>query len=114
MSGSALLVEFLPAAIRNPVGSVGATEESGDASGGFDWEHFVAGRITAQSENLYAEALERMEREILVRVLKHTEGNQLQAARILGITRGSLRNKIRSLGISIARSIWSDDDQSEG
>jgi two-component system nitrogen regulation response regulator GlnG len=114
MSGSALLVEFLPAAIRNPVGSVGATEESGDASGGFDWDHFVAGRITAQSENLYAEALERMEREILVRVLKHTEGNQLQAARILGITRGSLRNKIRSLGISIARSIWSDDDQSEG
>jgi hypothetical protein len=37
----------------------------------------------------------------------------LQAARILGITRGSLRNKIRSLGITIARSIWSDDDQSD-
>ncbi len=42
-----------------------------------------------------------MEREVLVRVLQHTDGNQLQAARILGITRGSLRNKIRALGISI-------------
>jgi two-component system nitrogen regulation response regulator GlnG len=51
-----------------------------------------------------------MEREVLVRVLKHTDGNQLQAARILGITRGSLRNKIRTLGISIARSVWSEDD----
>jgi two-component system nitrogen regulation response regulator GlnG len=52
-----------------------------------------------------------MEREVLVRVLRHTGGNQLQAARILGITRGSLRTKIRTLGITIARSVWSDDDQ---
>ena len=51
--------------------------------------------------------------EVLVRVLKHTGGNQLQAARILGITRGSLRTKIRALGISIARSVWSDDDQGD-
>jgi two-component system nitrogen regulation response regulator GlnG len=62
---------------------------------------------------LYAEALERMEREILMRVLKHTDGNQLQAARILGITRGSLRNKIRALGISISREVWSDDDHGD-
>ncbi|HSQ54546.1 MAG TPA: helix-turn-helix domain-containing protein, partial [Gemmata sp.] len=45
--------------------------------------------------------------------LRHTGGNQLQAARILGITRGSLRTKIRALGIKIDRSIWSEDDQSE-
>ena len=54
-----------------------------------------------------------MEREVLVRILRHTNGNQVQAARILGITRGSLRTKIRSLGITIGRSVWSDDDQGE-
>jgi two-component system nitrogen regulation response regulator GlnG len=54
-----------------------------------------------------------MEREVIVRTLKHTDGNQLQAARVLGITRGSLRNKIRALGISIAKSVWTDDDQSD-
>jgi len=32
---------------------------------------------------------------------------------ILGITRGSLRTKIRALGITIERSVWSDDDQPE-
>ena len=41
-------------------------------------------------------------------------GNQVQAARLLGITRGSLRNKIRTLGISIARLVWSDDGQDDG
>ncbi|MDY3554495.1 sigma-54 dependent transcriptional regulator [Gemmata sp. JC717] len=112
MSGSALLADFLPEHIRNPT-AVPAPAALGEG-GAFDWDQFVGGRIGAGSENLYAEALERMEREVLVRVLKHTDGNQLQAARVLGITRGSLRNKIRALGISIARSVWSDDEQGDG
>ncbi len=107
-SGSVLLPDFLPPHVRKPPAP--ATSETNCE---FDWDEFVAGRIAAGSENLYAEGLERMEREVLVRVLKHTGGNQLQAARILGITRGSLRNKIRTLGISIARSVWSDDDQGD-
>ena len=54
-----------------------------------------------------------MERQVLTSVLKHTEGNQVQAARILGITRGSLRNKIRSLGITIGKSVWSEENQAD-
>jgi two-component system nitrogen regulation response regulator GlnG len=107
MSGSVLLADFLPDHLRKP----GAAE--GAASSVFDWDEFVSSRIASGSENLYAESLERMEREVIVRVLKHTDGNQLQAARILGITRGSLRNKIRALGITIAKSVWSDDDQGD-
>ena len=42
-----------------------------------------------------------MERSLLTRVLRHTGGNQVQAAKLLGITRGSLRTKIRTLGIQI-------------
>ena len=49
--------------------------------------------------------LEQMDRELLIRVLRHTGGNQLQAARILGIARGSLRSKIRALGIGIDRNV---------
>ncbi len=46
-----------------------------------------------------------MERMLLTAVLRNTEGNQSKAAEILGITRGSLRNKIRQLGISIDHTI---------
>ena len=80
---------------------------------GFDWASYIRDRIAAGTGELYAEALELMEREVLVRVLQHTGGNQVQSSRILGITRGSLRHKIRALGITIGRSIWSDDDQSD-
>ena len=118
MSGSVLLADFLPARVRQPpvagsAGSAGASEVVETTGAVFDWDVFVAGRIATGTETLYAESLERMEREVILRVLKHTEGNQLQAARILGITRGSLRSKIRALGISIARSVWSDDDPGE-
>jgi two-component system, NtrC family, response regulator AtoC len=104
--GPVLLADFLPAQVltRPPAASEAAGAK-------FDWDTFVAERITAGSETLYAESLARMEREILIRVLQHTGGNQLQAARILGITRGSLRNKIRLLGISIGREVWSANDQ---
>jgi two-component system nitrogen regulation response regulator GlnG len=52
-----------------------------------------------------------VERELIINALNETKGNQVQAARILGITRGSLRNKLRALNINIGKSVWSDDDQ---
>ena len=106
--GAVLLPDDLP-----PHVLAGAPPARPAPPSGFDWDGFVAARVAGGTEDLYAEALERMEREVLVRVLRHTGGNQLQAAKVLGITRGSLRTKIRSLGISISRGVWSDDDHRE-
>ena len=41
------------------------------------------------------------ERKLLRQVLNHTAGNQLKAAGILGISRVTLRSKLKSLGIDI-------------
>lgn len=68
-------------------------------------EDFVQARITAGSNDAYAETLAMMERTLLTKILRHTAGNQSQAAEILGITRGSLRHKIRALNIQIAQVI---------
>jgi two-component system nitrogen regulation response regulator GlnG len=76
-------------------------------------EKQILERIKAGSHDLYAEALASMERQLLTTVLRHTQGNQVQAAKILGITRGSLRTKIRALGINIERGVWSDSDQGD-
>jgi two-component system nitrogen regulation response regulator GlnG len=105
MKGSVLAPEDLPAGVEV------AAAPKATAGSGFDWDGFVRERIAAGSHSLYAEALTLMEREVLVRVLRHTGGNQVQSALILGITRGSLRNKIRQLNIAIERNVWSDDGQ---
>ncbi len=110
-NGSVLLSDFLPDVVRNGALANSPEPVAAVLRATTDWDAFVAERITQGSENLYAEGLVLLEREVLLRVLRHTSGNQVQAARILGITRGSLRNKIRSLNIEISRSIWSEDDQ---
>jgi DNA-binding NtrC family response regulator len=76
-----------------------------------DWGAFLEDRLRAGSQDLYAEAMALIERSLVTRVLRHTGGNQVQAAKTLGITRGSLRTKIRTLGIQIGRSVWSADDR---
>jgi two-component system nitrogen regulation response regulator GlnG len=42
-----------------------------------------------------------VERELLVRALRHTHGHQLQASDLLGINRTTLRSRLRELGITL-------------
>lgn len=44
--------------------------------------------------------LEAVEKPLFERILEYTEGNQLKAAKILGVNRNTLRTKIRKLGIN--------------
>ncbi len=74
---------------------------------------FIEDRLQAGSEDLYAEWLARTERQLLVQVLRHTHGNQLRAAKILGITRRNLRGKIASHGIAIEKSVSTDNKKPE-
>ena len=108
-AGPVLLPDFLPAVLTGPPAPSGASEE---APGEPALEAFIEARLAAGTQALYAEALERLERLLLTRVLRQTGGNQLQAAKILGITRGSLRTKIRDLGIRIDRTV-SDGEEDE-
>ncbi|MCU0652424.1 MAG: hypothetical protein MUC39_05740 [Candidatus Omnitrophica bacterium] len=52
---------------------------------------------------LYRSVLKIVEKPLIEHVLESTAGNQLKAARILGINRNTMRTKIRNLGINIAR-----------
>jgi two-component system nitrogen regulation response regulator GlnG len=110
MSGGVLLPQFLPAAVQ---GLAPPPDSTATEAGSFDWDQFVRQRLQAGSEDLYAEALNVMEREVLTRVLQHCSGNQVQAARILGITRTTLRTKLRGLKLTIERAICAEDDQPE-
>ena len=65
----------------------------------------VRERLANGGSHLYAEAVEIFDRWLLIQVLRHTAGNQLRAAQLLGITRGCLRKKIHKLGIKISRSV---------
>jgi two-component system nitrogen regulation response regulator GlnG len=99
-AGSVLLPEFLPVFL----GMDGETQKATSPSD-IPWrEEFLDDRMRLGSQNLHAEAVALMERDLLTHVLERTGGNQARAAKILGISRLSLRGKMRSLGITIERS----------
>lgn len=65
-----------------------------------NWRQFVDDRLQAGTAELYSECLAEAERKLLVRLLQHTRGNQSKASQMLGISRASLRKKLRALGVS--------------
>src|SRR5690606_3262206 len=120
-SGPALMVPHLPDSVLNAGSTSTPTERAAPAAAPSSVDQGILGAIEARlaqkPDNLYADMLAWMETELLSRVLQHSAGNQSEAARILGITRGSLRNKIRAHKISIDQVVTVDeaedaDDQS--
>jgi two-component system nitrogen regulation response regulator GlnG len=106
-TGPVLVKDFLPESLLRP-----EAERAGSREAPERLEQFIENQLQAGAENLYEEALRRLDKLLLTRVLQHTGGNQLQAAKILGITRGSVRNKLRELGINIGRTV-SDANEPE-
>lgn len=85
----------------------------------FDLEHrqarsigkFVESRLRGfmrniksfESFNLYDMVIPEVEKSLILMVMKETKGNQLRAARLLGINRNTLRTKIKKLGINLKK-----------
>jgi DNA-binding NtrC family response regulator len=101
--GAVLLPDFLP-----PLKPEKANGTPGLAA---TWDRFLDDRLKADSQNLHAEWQDLSERHLITRVLAHTKGNQVHAAKILGLSRNCLRGKIRALGITIAKAVSSDNGQ---
>lgn len=74
-------------------------------------ETFVEEKLTAlikkmkgaETRDLYAMLVKELERPLITLVLKETGGNQIRAARLLGVNRNTLRKKIRDLKIPAGR-----------
>ena len=57
--------------------------------------------VATHPGRVYREALAIMERPLLVHALATTGGNQLRAARLLGLNRNTLRKRCRELGLPL-------------
>ena len=65
--------------------------------------YFLAHEDDLPSEGLYDRILCEVERPLIELSLAATRGNQIQAARLLGVNRNTLRKKIRQLKIPVKR-----------
>jgi nitrogen regulation protein NR(I) len=106
-SGSVLVPAFLPDLLTH--GRDDSTPLR-DADGQLDFAAFIRQQLEAGSNELYGQSHEKLDRLLLPLVLEFTGGNQHQAARVLGIARQTLRQKLRDLGLSISHSVQSEEN----
>jgi len=62
-----------------------------------------AGAYHGKDGVLYHSVIESIEKPLIEHILDRTDGNQLKAARILGINRNTIRSKIKKLGIDVSK-----------
>jgi len=93
--GSVLLPECLPQSLGGS-----GTYATGHS---FQLQNLIAEHLkNDDATDLYSKVISNAERELFTTILKHTSGNQVHASSILGISRVTLRNKLRSYGINAA------------
>jgi DNA-binding protein Fis len=60
---------------------------------------YVGSLLADGKPDIYRQVILEVDRHMLHEVMKHCRGNQLQAAERLGISRMTLRSKLRALGM---------------
>ncbi|MFY9253811.1 MAG: sigma-54 dependent transcriptional regulator [Fuerstiella sp.] len=117
-TGPVIVPAFLPIALRNEefqhtaktnTSSKSSDIASADRQDVTNWHEFINEQLSSGSESIHENAQQLMERQIIPRILRHTDGNQLQASKLLGMSRATLRIKCRQHGITIDKVVDSGD-----
>jgi two-component system nitrogen regulation response regulator GlnG len=81
-----------------PLGLVNA--EKHDAAAATTKEEAIAILLRAAQADSSIELLPWLEREFTVHAMRETGGNQVRAAKLLGITRATLRKRLERFGVT--------------
>jgi two-component system nitrogen regulation response regulator GlnG len=105
-SGTILLPAFLP----ELSGVSGRARQHGVSEQSFDLERFIRQRLSPASTDLSAETHREVDRILMTIALEYTHGNHREASRLLGISRQTMRMRLRAQGLHVAHSVESDDE----
>ncbi len=115
-SGHIVLPEFLPDEFRRQrpvVKPVGAGLRPAPTFAADDLAEFIECLLQRGETDLHRKVLDAVERVLLPRVLRHTQGHQAQASELLGLNRTTLRHKLRSLGLAVDKVLIDDAQTSD-
>ena len=70
-----------------------------------DLDALIADALAAAPGDVYDRVLRAVEARLLPAALARTHGNQVQASELLGLHRATLRHKLRSLGLSLEKTV---------
>jgi two-component system nitrogen regulation response regulator GlnG len=104
-----ITVDCLPESCRSKAAISPASTTSGH---GFDVEDLVVAMLRGGQDEIYRKVQFAVDRVVLQQVLRHVHGNQVEASRVLGISRTTLRAKLQALGMSVEKQLLPESAQS--
>ena len=107
-AGHLIQAEFLPEQFFNEPAT---TPTAATINGTNNLNELIEARLHEPTGKLHEETVAAVERVLLRRVLVHTHGNQTQAAELLGLSRATLRLKLRALGLTLDKVPVDEADQ---
>jgi len=110
--GPTIIPDFLPAELHQE--SIPESEEDvqTDSLPEVDSQsltQFITTAISDGEKEVYRRALENFDRLIISQALRQANGNQTRAAEILGLSRVTLRAKLRNMGLSVEKALGSKE-----
>ena len=109
-TGDVLTPDCLPASVRAPAFRPPPADTE---AGSLDVGRLVEGLLRAGEDEIYRKVTVAVERVVIETVLRYAKGNQVQASELLGISRTTLRAKLRSLGMGIEKQLLSEADHGD-
>ena len=103
--GPVLLPTFLP-----ELAETTRSQRASGVPGRLDVEALIRRLLTPNARDVYAQTHREVDRLLFTLALEHTGGNHREAAGILGISRQTMRVKLRALGLHVAHSVELDDE----
>jgi DNA-binding NtrC family response regulator len=106
MPGHLILPDALPPEIQGK--GPRSTTDAHQLPEATNLDTLIAEAIATVPGEVYAHVLQAIEARLFGAVLERTQGNQSQASELLGLHRGTLRHKLRDLGLGVEKTITRD------
>jgi two-component system nitrogen regulation response regulator GlnG len=107
-AGGVLTLDCLPEDLRP--GSAAAAPPVPQEAAVLDVGSLTRSLLRAGEPDIYRRVCLEVDRVVLDLVLRHVKGNQVQASELLGMSRTTLRAKLRALGLTVEKQLLPEGD----
>ena len=100
-TGDVVTADCLPDAVRPAIDPPQGASPSGDEA--LDVGGYIDGLLSQGQPDVYHAVHSAVDRVLLEKVLEHVDGNQVEASELLGVSRNTLRSKLKALGLTVEK-----------